>query len=342
MYSGQVFAKTVFPPRPNPYMSHELNNLRSHSSMYIEKIRINKISHWRINISDFTTKFKTLCENNNLFNVLKTNINSMPKKLKNHSVTCVKTWTRQCECVSAQQVRRAQQMFSLYTKLWEEQALKEFFKNMRQNVLRRSRHFIISAVGVSVFDWEKNRIQDKEILDHVNDLSYIEMLRNEDLNCKCCKQRKLIDFTDPNVVYCKCPGDKNGKHFKDNWEPYLERKDIMIWRRKRVSGCYEYKVYGVYNDVTAIDFLKVQIDTDYRKQWDNTAVELEIIESEDTTNSDVIYWEMQWPVSIKFTSLIPLLLTIFHQYKLVKNNNLPFNLKNTIFILLKTYCITCF
>nr|CAD7406761.1 unnamed protein product [Timema cristinae] len=79
-----------------------------------------------------------------------------------------------------------------------------------------------------------------------------------------------------------------------NWVPFIEREDLLIWR-KDCNALYAYKVYGNYNDVTAEDFLQVQIDTEYRKQWDNTAVNLQILESDPKTTSDIVYWEMQWP-----------------------------------------------
>lgn len=54
-----------------------------------------------------------------------------------------------------------------------------------------------------------------------------------------------------------------------------------------------------YPDVSAEDFLFVQMDIDYRKEWDNTAVSLDVIESDvaQGSNSQVMYWEMLWPVS---------------------------------------------
>nr|CAD7443368.1 unnamed protein product [Timema bartmani] len=79
-----------------------------------------------------------------------------------------------------------------------------------------------------------------------------------------------------------------------NWVPFIEREDLLIWR-KDYNALYAYKVYGNYNDVTAEDFLQVQIDTEYRKQWDNTAVNLQILESDPKTTSNIVYWEMQWP-----------------------------------------------
>lgn len=67
-----------------------------------------------------------------------------------------------------------------------------------------------------------------------------------------------------------------------------------------------------YPDVTAEDFLFVQMDIDYRKEWDNTAVALDVIETDvaQGSNSQVMYWEMLWPVS-KILNSKELTLTVF-------------------------------
>lgn len=90
----------------------------------------------------------------------------------------------------------------------------------------------------------------------------------------------------------------------DGWSPYIERQDMLIWRREepKSGGLFAYKVYGSFADVTADDFLQTQIDVDYRKEWDSTARELQIIdtdpksETSSDNRSDVIYWETIWPV----------------------------------------------
>ena len=74
----------------------------------------------------------------------------------------------------------------------------------------------------------------------------------------------------------------------DGWRPFLERKDILVWRRNHPSiqvkfllwwshwivlylqGMYEYKMYGSFSDVTAEEFLFVQNDlSKFRLSWDN-------------------------------------------------------------------------
>lgn len=62
-------------------------------------------------------------------------------------------------------------------------------------------------------------------------------------------------------------------------------------------------MYASYPDVSADDFLFVQTDTAYRKEWDKSAITLEVVDNDPTniTNSHVIYWEMLWPVSQSFS-----------------------------------------
>lgn len=62
-----------------------------------------------------------------------------------------------------------------------------------------------------------------------------------------------------------------------------------------------FTVYVTYNDITAEDFLIVQTDTNYRKEWDNTAIALEVVDIDplNVGDSHIIYWEMLWPVRNK-------------------------------------------
>jgi hypothetical protein len=70
---------------------------------------------------------------------------------------------QQCEWVLAHRIRRGQQIFSLYSRLWDEVALKELMKKMRHQLSRRGKEFLLAAAGIFVFSWEKERIPDDEI-----------------------------------------------------------------------------------------------------------------------------------------------------------------------------------
>lgn len=64
-----------------------------------------------------------------------------------------------------------------------------------------------------------------------------------------------------------------------------------------------------YDDITAEDFLFVQTDINYRREWDHTAVKLDVVDNDPEDDQQIIYWEMLWPrlfanrdyVSVTFT-----------------------------------------
>lgn len=58
-----------------------------------------------------------------------------------------------------------------------------------------------------------------------------------------------------------------------------------------------------------MDFLRAQLDTNFRKQWDTSATQLKIIEENKETNTDLVYWEMRWPVTFIKVLLSNVLLT---------------------------------
>lgn len=62
-------------------------------------------------------------------------------------------------------------------------------------------------------------------------------------------------------------------------------------------------VHASYTDITAEDFLHVQTNTTYRKQWDKSAIALDVVDVDpkNSLKSHVIYWEMLWPVRISIT-----------------------------------------
>ncbi|KAB0800701.1 hypothetical protein PPYR_06440 [Photinus pyralis] len=222
---------------------------------------------------------------------LQKSLQAVPRTLKDQSEGVLKVWAHQCECVLAQRLRRGQQMFSLYTKLWEEHALKEFLNKMRKHVTKCGKELLASAVGLTCYSWESNRITNKDMGKYLNELDYIHILAEKTMTCEHC-------LNNGQTIACKCPNQSASKIKYDKWVRFFEKEDMVVWRKEcDDSGNYEYKVYGSFDDVSGEDFLNVQIDTEYRKRWDNTAVVLEVVEKDPTplSNSDVIYWELLWP-----------------------------------------------
>lgn len=78
-------------------------------------------------------------------------------------VQVARACTRQFEFIAAQRVRRSIQLFQLYTKIWDEVALKAFMKSWRRRIGRNTREFLISAVGVTMYNWDVQTITDQEL-----------------------------------------------------------------------------------------------------------------------------------------------------------------------------------
>ena len=56
-------------------------------------------------------------------------------------------------------------------------------------------------------------------------------------------------------------------------------------------------VYGSYDDITADSFFEVQLNTEYRSQWDPSVLELRVVDPGPGDGGDVIYWRVKFPVS---------------------------------------------
>lgn len=227
--------------------------------------------------------------------------------IKEHRLQVARACTKQLEFIIEQRIRRSLQLFHLYAKIWNDFALKEFIKSWRHRLGYNCKGYLLSAIGVTMFNWDKERITDDELYSYSKEIEIIHNLRDSTVVCRDCQLRLVIDSKQADVNYCKCQGNKSSYVSTNNeqWKPFIERQDMIVWRKEEPNsgGLYAYKVYGSFSDVSAEEFLKVQVDVDYRKIWDVTAQELEIIDTDPMSISaedhrtDVIYWEMVWPVS---------------------------------------------
>lgn len=165
-------------------------------------------------------------------------------------------------------------------------------------------------------------IPDEVMTSHVRDLDYAHKLTHFTLTCQDCGDRHLIDQQVEGVTYCSCPSKKSsvygvlGEKCAESdtcWAPFLERKDVIVWRREHHQhrGLYAYKMYGRFDDVTAQEFLDIQMDlSEFRLKWDISTAHCHIISQTITETPDpevwletgftsdwsqVYYWEVNWP-----------------------------------------------
>ncbi|XP_017765032.1 PREDICTED: stAR-related lipid transfer protein 7, mitochondrial-like isoform X2 [Eufriesea mexicana] len=225
--------------------------------------------------------------------------------LKEQSGLVAEACARQFEFIAAQRIRRTLQLFHLYTRIWDEIALKEFMKTWKRSTLINAKHFLWSSIGITTYNWDRERISEEELKSYKQEIKVIDKLKESTVMCAKCHQRIIIDTQQPGINYCTCYSDKfNATVNQDHgWRPYIERQDMLIWRREEPNsgGLFAYKVYGSFSDVTAEDFLQTQIDLDYRTKWDPTAREIRVIDTDPKSpktidnGADIIYWETIWP-----------------------------------------------
>ena len=55
-------------------------------------------------------------------------------------------------------------------------------------------------------------------------------------------------------------------------------------------------VIGSYSDITSRDFLVVQQDHALRRSWDAYILQLETVDREEASGSEVVHWVMKFPV----------------------------------------------
>jgi len=200
---------------------------------------------------------------------------------------------KECSPIFAQRIFRSYRILQLHSKLWANS-----FVMRRPN----SRQWLLGFVMYSLCHPKESlqMIEESELMEHINDLDFIHELTAATVVCPDCSDRLVVDKKLQSVKYCHCPNsasayDKKISGYK--WTPYVETPDLLIWRQPHPDrpGLFLYKVYGYYDDISPKDFLSTQLDIEYRKEWDDTVLKLEIVNLDEKQKSEVIYWEMKWP-----------------------------------------------
>jgi len=257
--------------------------------------------------------------------------------------------SRNLDFVVTNKIRRGLSWARLYCDLWSKERLKlllvQMGRRMMVNLTKRRTLYSLSGTalyattpavkpesvptdeskGASDTPGQKNKrrplIPDEVMTSHMRDLDYAHKLTQFTLTCESCGDRHLIDQQVEGVTYCGCPNKKSsvygvvGDKCSDSdtcWAPFLERKDVIVWRREHHQhrGLYAYKMYGRFDDVTAQEFLEIQMDlSEFRLKWDISTAQChiihqsvdsypseEVLDLEFTSDwSQVYYWEVNWP-----------------------------------------------
>ncbi|KAL5233061.1 hypothetical protein ACI65C_000471 [Semiaphis heraclei] len=167
----------------------------------------------------------------------------------------------------------------------------------KEQLAKHRKNLIMCVAMAFTFDWYKERICVDEFIRLRQEFGIIKKLDSNDNN-------ELKSETENNQNQFECshtsydsPRCRNMS--EEGWEPFTSGSYYNAWRKPNVDypgqNLYIYKVHGSFNDITALDFMQVQLDLQYRKEWDTMSVDLDIFDSEPLTQSDLIYWEFRWP-----------------------------------------------
>ncbi|XP_076140329.1 stAR-related lipid transfer protein 7, mitochondrial [Alosa pseudoharengus] len=179
-----------------------------------------------------------------------------------------------CSFVTGQRLRRAFQIGDLYSNLYSERTRWTLVGSIWRRLQSKSaptRKLLAALAGV--FMWEEEKIRDDELRRCAWELQALEAAKSQ-----------------PSTP------DKFAGQMEAGWEVVIEKKTFRVWRRPiEGSHLFEYRVFGTYNDITPRQFFNVQLDTEYRKNWDALVIKLEVVDRDANTGSEVVHWATHFP-----------------------------------------------
>ncbi|XP_074642107.1 stAR-related lipid transfer protein 7, mitochondrial-like [Tubulanus polymorphus] len=192
-------------------------------------------------------------------------------------------FAKQCHAIAVQRVRRSAQIINLYSTLYNEQSLEQIVKKFGHQFLRNSKgRPLYLLFGASLFSWNESKVTDEELNSCVDDMNHVTDLESQKLH--------IPDDSS------KEPNNRNQDHYMDQWELVIDRENIKLWRRPiQDTYLYEYKVFGRFFDIPAKAFYSVQVDIEYRKQWDRLVIALETVDKDEQSGCEVLHWITHYP-----------------------------------------------
>jgi len=223
--------------------------------------------------------------------------------LVHESILAIKNVFLEVKGLGALELRRINNISHLYRRLCENKKILESFQSISKN-FRIPKYALAGAIisNSTSYNWKKEKPDDEDLAKYYKEIDICNEIMKQTLLCKKCGNRLRIEETNPNTTYCTCPNAPSSVYGKTvdgcDWKPFLERGDIIVWRREHASlaGMWEYKMYGSFDDVTADEFLSVQLDiSDFRLSWDKSTAQCNILDRDSESSGIVYYWEVNWP-----------------------------------------------
>lgn len=180
-----------------------------------------------------------------------------------------------CSFVTGQRLRRAFQIAELYSNLYSERTRWTLVGSIWRRLQgKRSPAGKLVAALAGVFMWEDEKIRDDEMK-------------------RCAWELQALDAVKKQTAVA---GRGNSAQSETGWEMVIEKKSFKVWRRPiEGSHLFEYRVFGSYTDITPRQFFNVQLDTEYRKNWDALVIKLDVVDRDMNTGSEVVHWATHFP-----------------------------------------------
>lgn len=217
------------------------------------------------------------------------------------TVILLRNAVMQLDYVAAQRLKRGNAVASLYNRLYGRDRLVEFLRLFCRRLRQRSRRLVLGSAFIGFYDWTEG-VPLGEMRTHCGEIEICNNLIQKTLTCGHCGDRLRIEKAVEGTRYCECqgaPASVYGRRSDETpWTPFIERKDILVWRQEHPSekGIYIYKMYGKFEDVSAAEFLSVQLDmSEFRLTWDTSTAQCFVLDKDPDSSQDIYYWEVNWP-----------------------------------------------
>jgi len=219
-------------------------------------------------------------------------------RLIDDSVLLLRNTMIHLDYITANRIKRVITMNGFYKTVYQADRV----SRLREIFRSRSRQLVLGASLFRVFNWEEYTVSAQAISEYATDIDTCHLLATRTLTCPSCGHRWKIDKPVDGIRYCTCDGAPSNVYGvatdEEGWVPFLERKDILVWRKEHptLKGMYIYKMFGKFDDVTADEFMKVQLDlSEFRLSWDTSTAQCYVLEENKEKNQEVYYWEVNWP-----------------------------------------------
>jgi len=194
-------------------------------------------------------------------------------------------FAQQCNWVGALRLRRAYQVFKLYQRIHGDQLLKMNLLNNAKHSMTYRGKSAITLLSAAFFNWEQERITDEKMRSLQKEIAEVI---------------KFKESMDAIKLEGNSSGDTASSDNESQWETVVDSENFYCWRKwNNDIELFTYRVLGKFDDVTPTAFYNTQVDLPYWKVWDKYTMDVEIVDEDIETGSQVIHWHYRfpWPLS---------------------------------------------